>query len=300
MPKLIPVAVTVAFLWLLLAQAQEPSSPPPAAAASEPAEKPVEWVCPMDPDVRGKGPAKCRRCGMALVPGIPDIQEFPVRVRPTPKVIQPGSETRLDFEVLHPKDAKRVRDFELVHEKFFHLFIVSRDLSYFVHEHPEPLPDGRFRFDTKFPKPGMFRILTDFYPKNATPQLASNTLFVRGTSESPKPLIADLNPQKGENVSVSLTTEPPKPLAGFKTLLFCKLDPAGGLEQYLGAWGHMLAASEDLVDMIHVHPFIADGGPNVQFNIIFPRPGIYKVWVQFQRQGVVNTVAFQIPVEELK
>ena len=61
-----------------------------------------------------------------------------------------------------------------------------------------------------------------------------------------------------------------------------------------------MAASADLVDMIHTHPFLADGGKRIQFNIIFPRPGIYRVWVQFQRRGVVNTVAFNIPVEELK
>lgn len=255
----------------------------------------------MDPDVRSKGPAKCRRCGMSLVPGIPEINEFPVRVVTTPKLLRPGAPARLGFEVQNPKDGKRVTDFELIHEKLFHLFIVSQDLSYFAHEHPEKLPDSRFRFDTQFPAPGMYRLLTDFYPKDATPQLASNTLFVRGPAKPAKPLAADLNPQKGENIaSVSLTTEPSVPIAGFKTLMFFKLDPAEGLEQYLGAWGHMLAASEDLVDMIHVHPFIADGGPQVQFNIIFPRPGMYKVWVQFQRLGVVNTVAFQIPVEELK
>lgn len=94
--------------------------------------------------------------------------------------------------------------------------------------------------------------------------------------------------------------EPEKPLAGFKTLMFFRLDTAEGLESYLGAWGHMLAASSDLIDMIHNHPFIADGGPNVQFNIIFPRPGVYRVWVQFQRKGVVNTVGFNVPVDVLK
>jgi len=99
---------------------------------------------------------------------------------------------------------------------------------------------------------------------------------------------------------VSLTTEPAQPIAGMKTLLFFQLHPATGLERYLGAWGHMLAASEDLVDMIHNHPFLADGGPQLQFNMIFPRPVVYRVWVQFQRQGVVNTTWFDIPVTELK
>jgi hypothetical protein len=60
----------------------------------------------------------------------------------------------------------------------------------------------------------------------------------------------------------------------------------------------MLAASSDLIDMMHEHPFIADGSPQVEFEIVFPRPGIHRVWVQFQSDGVVNTVHFDIPVEE--
>jgi len=99
---------------------------------------------------------------------------------------------------------------------------------------------------------------------------------------------------------VELTTEPAEPIAGLKTLLFFRLTPSEGLEPYLGAWGHLLAASGDLVDVIHTHPFIADGGPQVQFNVIFPREAIYRVWVQFQREGKVNTVAFNIPVKRLR
>jgi hypothetical protein len=36
------------------------------------------------------------------------------------------------------------------------------------------------------------------------------------------------------------------------------------------------------------------------FNVIFPRARTYRVWIQFQRKGVVNTVAVNIPVTELK
>jgi hypothetical protein len=61
----------------------------------------------------------------------------------------------------------------------------------------------------------------------------------------------------------------------------------------------VLAASDDLMDTIHEHPFIADGGPKMQFNLIFPRARTYRVWVQFEREGVVNTVALNVPVSEL-
>jgi hypothetical protein len=73
--------------------------------------------------------------------------------------------------------------------------------------------------------------------------------------------------------------------------------PLDGFEKYLGAWGHMLAASDDLIDMIHLHPLREDAG-DVQFGVVFPRARMYRVWVQFQRLGVVNTVHFDVPVEE--
>jgi hypothetical protein len=61
----------------------------------------------------------------------------------------------------------------------------------------------------------------------------------------------------------------------------------------------MLAASADLIDMIHAHPAWEERGPKIQFNVIFPRPGLHRIWVQFQRQGTINTVAFNVPVTAL-
>ena len=63
----------------------------------------------------------------------------------------------------------------------------------------------------------------------------------------------------------------------------------------------MLAASSDLIDMIHQHhPFQTtdargDAYKQMQFKMTFPRPGVYRVWVQFQRRNIVNTVAFNVP-----
>jgi len=240
---------------------------------------------------------------MKLRIGIPEAVEYPVQLTLKPRNVRPNQPVELSFRIRDPKTGEAVTEFEIVHEKLFHLFIVSEDLNYFVHDHPALGDDHTFRFQAKFPKPGMYRLLSDFYPKGGTPQLIERTVLVSGPgSANPQQpqLTVDLSGKKGSNMDVELVTEPAGPIAGMKTLMFFRIRPAEGLEQYLGAWGHMLAVSDDLVDTIHNHPFLADGGPKVQFNQIFPRARNYKIWVQFQRRGVVNTVAFTIPVSELK
>ncbi len=238
---------------------------------------------------------------MALVANLPDRAEYPVTLALRPSAPRPGKNVQLAFTVLDPKTGKQVTDFQLMHERLYHLFIVSQDLRFFLHDHPEKGSDSEFRFNTILPRPGMYRILSDFYPTGGTPQLIVKTLVLPGAPITPgAALKADLSPKNANNLRVSLTMRPAQPIAGMKTLMFFQLDPGEDLEPYLGSWSHMLAASDDLIDMIHDHPFLADGGPQMQFNVIFPRARTYRMWVQFQRKGVVNTAVFDVPVSELK
>jgi len=262
-----------------------------------------EFVCPMDREVRSKTPGTCPRCGMKLVANLPMPIEYPMDFRATPPQIPVGRDLLLEFRVRDPKTGRPVTRFEIVHEKLFHLFLVSQDLEFFAHLHPELQPSGWFRLRTRLPKPGTYRLLADFDPTGGTPQLAARTFstagFIAPMAATFRRPPADLAPKRGENLTVSLTTEPPEPLAGKKTMLFFHLDPADGLEQYIGAWAHLLAVSHDLIDTIHSHPFIADGGAGMQFNLFFPRAATYRLWLQLQRKGVVNTVAFTLPVRGL-
>ena len=287
----------LSFVALAPGVAAQQSKPP-----AEPAEPPVEWVCPMDPDVRAPAPSICPRCKMKLVPGIPDSLEYPLRLDVTPKNWKAGDLVRMRFDILDPTTGKRVPRLLEIHEKLFHLFLVSGDLSYFAHEHPVLQPDGTFVFETRLPRPGFYRVLGDFYPAGGTPQMAVNTILSAGSSQldfTVPALREESGTARGRNLSAALTTVPTRPLAGLKTQLHFQLSPADGLETYLGAWGHMLAASADLIDLIHTHPFIADGGPAMQFNVVFPRPGMYRLWPQFQRKGVVNTLQFTFAVSAL-
>src|SRR5579872_3430175 len=278
-------------------------SPPPA---SQPA--PVEFICPMDREVRSKTPGKCPRCGMTLVANIPEPIEYPTRFTFTPPQIPANQDLRIEIRVADPKSAEPVKHFQIIHEKPIHLFIVSQDLQYFAHVHPELGADGVFRLDTRLPKPGTYKLLADFYPEGGTPQLISDVVTTAGYKGSlidsvakPEP---DLAAKHSQNLDVELFLDPEQPLAGKKTMLFFRLSPAEGIEPYLGAWAHLLAASDDLVDTIHDHPIYfskaPDGRPQVQFNLFFPRQAMYRVWVQIQRQGKVNTFQFTIPVSSLK
>jgi len=268
-------------------------------------DSPNDWICPMDPDVHAAKAGLCPRCGMKLVLHVPDRVEYPLEVTSSPAALRPGEAATLILRVLDPgghrDNSRAVRRFEIVHEKLMHLFLVSENLEYFLHDHPVPRKDGGFQLKVKLPYGGMYRLLADFYPAGSVPQLAVGTLFVAGDSEPARSdwsSAPSLAPARSANLTAALRLEPEQPLAGLETKLFFILEPSDGLEKYLGAWGHMLTASADLIDLLHSHPFLITGSV-IQFNVIFPREGLYRVWTQFQRRGVVNTVVFTIPVKSL-
>ena len=237
---------------------------------------------------------------MTLLSGVPEPAEFHVDVTSFPMAPQPERISVLQFAVHDPWKNRPVGTFNLVHEKMFHAFVVSQDLEFFEHGHPTYVGDGRFQYTTTFPKAGMYRVLGDFYPEGGLPQLSSSTMFVDGEPPPLPQLGHDYATKTAANLTVGLETMPKDPVATSRTQLRLLVRGDRPLEKYLGAWGHMLAASSDLIDMMHEHPFLADGGERVEFEMVFPRPGTYRVWVQFQSAGVVNTAHFDVPVKMLE
>ena len=233
---------------------------------------------------------------MTLVLKVPERAEYPLVLGMEPDAVRAGDHVTLTLRVFDPM-GHPVRRFETVHEKLIHLFVVSQNLELIAHVHPQFHQDGSIVITMRLPKPGMYRLLADFYPSESVPQLAVETLYVTGSSRSPH-LIPSLVAEPGQNLTASIRLEPEPVLTGLMSRIIYTLEPGEGLEQYLGAWGHMLIASEDLIDLIHLHPFLATGS-TIQYNAIFPRAGNYKIWSQFQRNGVVNTITCSLRVNDL-
>jgi hypothetical protein len=219
-----------------------------------------------------------------------------MKLTTAPSHLVPGQPGQLRFQVRDPWQGRVVEDFTVVHEAPFHVFIVSGDLEFYRHDHPRWAGDS-YELDVTLPKAGLYRVFADFLPAAATPQLLTRTIFAGSGSSAATALARDYSPKQGENVTVEMSTTPQNAVAGASTILRFALSPEDGIEPYLGALGHMLIASDDLVDLMHSHPVTMQIGAVVEFAVVFPRPRVYRVWVQFQRQGVVNTVRYDVPVD---
>lgn len=282
----------------------------------------AEYTCSMHPDIRTNAPGKCPKCSMILVPVTPGVtDDFNLKVESSPKTPKPNEKIRLRFSVFNPRSGEQVKEFNILHEKLFHLFIVSQDMSEFQHIHPTLEPDGRFTIETVLPQAGSYKIYSDLYPREGAPQVLQQNITTAGYTGDLLGARARLTPDASltriaDGMKIELKLEPSKIIAGQPVTLKYHLtdsktgEPIRDLIPYLGAWGHTLILSEDQSDYVHSHPeeVVPDsaeqtklrGGPDVTFVAFLPRPGNYRIWSQFQRGATLTTVSFTVRAERLR
>jgi hypothetical protein len=267
--------------------------------------RPDAFWCPMHPDVRSPGHGKCPICFMALVPiPPPRLGEYKIDVTLVPRT--GGGASGLQIAVRDPETGDPVKQFIDVHERPFHLFILSRDLSQFAHVHPQPTPDGGFALRQDIAA-GEYMLIADFLPSGGTSQLVQRAVATPGYAGPLFGAVPELAMSGSEQVigGLRIVMDAVTPAPRRETALRFHLSdastglPAADLEPYLGAAGHLLVVNQDLTAAIHGHPEgVETSGPTVTFAPVFPAPGRYKMWVQFQRRGAVVTAAFVVTVPE--
>jgi hypothetical protein len=274
---------------------------------------PAAFMCPMHPDVVTTEPGKCPRCSMDLVPGTPlALPDFTLKVATTPRVIKAKQPITFRFSVHHPITGEQARDFAVMHEKLFHLFVISRDLEEFAHIHPTRHDDGSFTIEHTLPKPGHYKLFADFLPLGGGAQITGFPIATTGVETDLVAARAKLTPdavlaKSADGVRVEIVNERATILGGEEVDLIFKFTdantdaPINDLDKYLGAFGHLVILSEDMTEYVHAHPreetqpdpsAPVTGGPEVLFDALLPKPGRYRAWLQFQRKGVLSTVSF--------
>ncbi len=229
--------------------------------------------------------------------GIPFDTVFHAEFESLPRIARTGVPVQLTFTV---KDffGKTVRSLQIVHEKPMHLMVVSSDLAEFYHIHPEPQA-GVFRVPHIFKNGGDYRLYADFTPIGAGNRIEAFSLKVQGQSRAPIPLqpAAILNSTL-DSIRMALTADKPLHTGEDIGIAMAISDartgaPVRNLQRYLGAWAHIAIISQDLQDFIHVHPFEEPASPStIRTAIGFRRAGLYKMWVQVQRENKVTSMPF--------
>ena len=105
-----------------------------------------------------------------------------------------------------------------------------------------------------------------------------------------------------DGVRVRLALDPAGTTARTNNVWTFALTDASGayvsLEPYLGAMGHLVLVNEDGSTYVHSHP--DERGESATGRVSFlvrpPKPGLYRAWAQFQRDGRVLTSDFVVAV----
>ena len=100
-------------------------------------------------------PGTCSICGMTLVPGDPmATADYRMRSSPSRAAKADGQKTKFRIDPAPADRRARHASSAEVHDRLFHLFIVSRDMTQFFHEHPVLEKDGSFTSSTLLPAAG--------------------------------------------------------------------------------------------------------------------------------------------------
>ena len=183
-----------------------------------------------------------------------------------------------------------VRSFDVEHTKRMHVIVVRRDLTGFQHLHPTMAADGTWSVPVRIADAGSYRVFADF-SRDDKPQTLATDLRVDGAANLRSlPAPATVATSDG-GYEVRLAEGAAR--AGEESHLRFDITKDGrpvAVEPYLGAGGHLVALRDGDLAFLHVHP--TGDERSTEFDATFPTTGAYRLFLQFQVDGVVQTVAF--------
>ena len=218
---------------------------------------------------------------------------------PTDPTLTPGTTETFSFRITGP-DGAPVTAFDVEHDKRMHLIVVRRDTTGFQHVHPEMAPDGTWTVPLAVADGGSYRAFADFGPTGGEATTLGVDLSAPGVYEPvthPESRVAQI-----DGYTVELTGDLVPGQASPVTLTVSRDGaPVSDLQPYLAAYGHLVALREGDLAYLHVHPEgtpgdgVTPAGPQVDFIAEVPSAGVYRLFLDFQHDGVVRTAEFTVP-----
>ncbi|MFL6072557.1 MAG: hypothetical protein ACJ73S_04080 [Mycobacteriales bacterium] len=213
-----------------------------------------------------------------------------------------GQATTYQFKIMNMA-GKAVTSFETDQTKLMHFYLIRSDVTGFQHVHPTMAADGTWSAPIAATPPGSYRAYASFNAKNekgkATPVVVSVDAPVAGAegAEAAFPPPARTTTVDGYTVTASGDL-----MAGMSHTLTLTVakggTPVTNLEPYLDTYAHLTAFHEGDLAFAHLHPQGTvngdHGGPTLTFEAMLPKPGNWRMFVQFQTAGVLHTAAITL------
>ncbi|MDB9438853.1 hypothetical protein PN450_19095 [Dolichospermum lemmermannii CS-548] len=222
-----------------------------------------------------------------------------------PKSLSPNQPINLVIDI-QDSTGKPVNKFDIFQEKIMHLIVVRDDLQFFDHIHPEYRENGRFEVTANFPESGNYTLFSDYKPAGNKENVSLMNITIPGTVPLPKNLEKFTKTKTISDTKVNLNISEKNIKAGQSVTLSFDLkdnknQPIQDLQPYLGEKGHLVIvkSSSPLTssDYIHAHAIKNTPDGKIEFHTKFPKPGTYKMWMQFNRNGQIKTADFWVNVE---
>ncbi|MFF9341127.1 MULTISPECIES: hypothetical protein [unclassified Streptomyces] len=204
---------------------------------------------------------------------------------------------RIDFRVTGP-DGRAVTEFVPEHEKELHFIAVRRDTAGFQHVHPVRDEKGTWSTELTL-EPGDWRLFADIHPAGHDGTLTLGIDVAVAGPYDPRPLPRATGTARTGEYTVTLDGALVPGEASELTLTVSRGGrPVTDLQPYLAAYGHLVALRVGDLGYLHVHPEGAPGdgvtapGPDIVFMAVAPSAGTYRLYLDFQHDGVVRTAEF--------
>ncbi len=233
---------------------------------------------------------------------------YTLTVTPETKDVQAGKPTKLILQVIDKRTGRPLTRYQVLQEKLMHVVILRKDLRVYAHIHPEYDGKDAFSVTHTFPTDGTYNLYVEYSPPDFYENLSVAQMVVGSAGDASASLSVDERTKIFED-AYKVTLTAPAEIKVNDTVDFALTledaktgSPIVNLEPYLGAFGHMSAASENMQTYTHVHPLTVplgpndSGGPTVQFSTFFPKTGKYKLFTQFKHNGEVFVTDFVVEV----
>ena len=235
-----------------------------------------------------------------------DNSQITTQVKLTaPKSLSPNQPINLVIDI-QDATGKPINKFDIFQEKIMHLIVVRDDLQFFDHIHPEYKENGRFEVTANFPESGNYTLFSDYKPAGNKENVSLMNITIPGTVPLPKNLEKFTKTKTISDTKVNLNISEKNIKVGQAVTLNFDLkdqknQPIKDLQPYLGEKGHLVIvkSSSPLTasDYIHAHAMKDATDGKVEFHTQFSKPGTYKMWMQFNRNGQIKTADFWVNVE---